>query len=90
MALKDQMHPLLAARRVRRAFMGFAILGSISAFAVGSAILLDQWIAGHTTPLFIFGTACLIFAVCIVIFALVNATGLAISLLFREEPPRDQ
>ncbi len=83
------MHPLLAARSVRRAFMGFAILGSIAAFGAGGAILLDQWIAGHATPLFIFGTACLIFAVCLAIFAAVNATGLASSLLFREEPPRD-
>src|SRR5438105_1769387 len=51
------------ARRVRRTFMRLGRLMSVAAFVViGGDVLFEQWIAGHVSPFFIFGTACLIAA----------------------------
>ncbi len=83
------MPPYSPARTVRRAFMRVALLISVLTFVViGGMVLLDQWIGGYVSALVSFGTACVIAAICIAIFALVNATGLAISIAFRDEPPR--
>ena len=47
---------------------------------------LEQWIGGHTSAGYIFGTACVIGGACIGLFALIAAAGLAISQAFSDEP----
>jgi hypothetical protein len=82
-----RVDPVPPARRIRGAFMRLALATSVIALVLGGGtILLDQWISGRESSLFLFGTACLILGLCIGIFAFVNATGLAISVLFRDEP----
>jgi hypothetical protein len=82
------MDPLPPARSVRRTFMYLALLISVFTFVVvGGTVLLEQWIGGRASARFIFGTACLIAGVCAAIFAVIVATGLAISTAFRDEPP---
>ena len=82
------VNPLSPARRVRRTFMRLAQSISIIAFLVMAGdILFWQWIAGHATASFIFGTACLIAAACTVLFAIIAGIGLVASSAFRDEPP---
>ena len=77
------------ARRVRRAFMRLGQLISVAAFVViGGDVLFEQWIAGHVSPFFIFGTACLIAAACTALFAVIAMLGLVTSSVFSDEPPR--
>jgi hypothetical protein len=75
------------ARRVRSRFITFGFWTAVAAFVVieGDAIL-DQLEIGHASPLFMFGTACLATAACIVLFAIITAIGLAVSAAFEEEP----
>src|SRR5262249_50383963 len=77
-------NPLPPARRVRSGFMCLALVLSILAFvAVGADVLIDQWIGGRVSALFVFGTACLIAGACIALFAVIAAIGLVISSAFR-------
>src|SRR5262249_19418548 len=63
--------------RLRSGFMGLALLISILAFvAVGADVLIDQWIEGRASALFVFGTACLIAGACSALFAVIVAIGL--------------
>lgn len=81
------LSPWSAARRVRHRFMWLGMTISILAFVVvGSDVLLEQWIGGHTSAGYIFGTACVIGGACIGLFALIAAAGLAISRAFSDEP----
>jgi hypothetical protein len=41
--------------------------------------LLDQWAIGHASALYMFGTACLAAAACMVLFAIIAAIGWVIS-----------
>jgi uncharacterized membrane protein YhaH (DUF805 family) len=83
------MHPLSPARRVRQTFMWLGLTISILAFVVVSGdVLLEQWIGGHASAVYIFGTACVIAGSCIALFAMIAGTGLAISIAFRDEPSR--
>jgi hypothetical protein len=80
------MHPLSPARRVRQTFMWLGLTISILAFVVVSGdVLLEQWIAGYTSAVYIFGTACVIAGSCIALFAIIVATGIAVSSAFRDE-----
>ena len=82
------MNPLSPARRVRRTFMRLAQSISIIAFLVMAGdILFWQWIAGHATASFIFGTACYIAAACTALFAIIVGIGLVASSAFSDEPP---
>jgi hypothetical protein len=81
------LYQLSAARRVRHRFMWLGLTISILAFVVvGGDVLLEQWIGGHTSAGYIFGTACVIGGACIGLFALIAAAGLAISQAFSDEP----
>jgi hypothetical protein len=81
------LYPLSAARRVRHRFMWLGLTSSILAFVVvGGDVLLEQWIGGHTSVGYIFGTACVIGGACIGLFAVIAAAGLAISRAFSDEP----
>ena len=81
------MHSLSPARRVRHKFMWLGLTISILTFVVVSGdVLLEQWIGGHASAGYIFGTACVIAGACIALFAVVAATGLAISIAFKDEP----
>jgi len=55
---------------------------------VGSDVLIDQWIAGHAGLGYILGTACLIAGICMALFAIIIAIGVAISSVLSEEPPQ--
>jgi hypothetical protein len=52
---------------------------------VGSDLLLEQWLGGYASAGYIFGTACVIAGACIALFAIIAATGLAISSAFSDE-----
>ena len=74
------MHTFSPALRVRRKFMRIGLLISALAFVVvESDVLLEQWIEGYASALFIFGTACLIAAACTVLFAIIAVIGLVTS-----------
>ena len=79
------------ARRVRNRFLTVGLLVSAVTFAVieGDA-LVDQSQIGHASALFMFGTACLAAAACVVLFAIITAIGLAVSAAFSDEPPQQQ
>jgi hypothetical protein len=81
------MHPLSLARRVRHKFMWLGVTISILTFVVvGGDVLLEQWIGGHVSAGYIFGTACVIAGSCIALFAIIAATGIAVSSAFSDEP----
>ena len=81
------LYPLSAARRVRHRFMWLGLTISILAFVVVAGdVLLEQWIGGHTSASYIFGTACVIGGACMALFALIAGAGLAISRAFSDEP----
>jgi hypothetical protein len=68
------------ARRGRGTFIGIGLTISLLSFmVVGIDVLLTQWIEGMATPLFIFGTACLIGAACVVLFSIITFVGLLVS-----------
>jgi hypothetical protein len=48
-------------------------------------VLLEQWIEGYASALFIFGTACLIAAACTVLFAIIAVIGLVTSRVYSDE-----
>jgi hypothetical protein len=59
---------------------------SILTFVVaGGDLLLEQWLGGYASAGYIFGTACVIAGACIALFAIIAATGLAISSAFSDE-----
>jgi hypothetical protein len=77
------MQPVSAsspADRVLRTFMRLGLLIAVIAFVVvASDVLLAQWIRGNASPEFILGTAALIGGVCIGLFAVIAAIGLAVA-----------
>jgi hypothetical protein len=74
-------------RRVRSRLMGFSLWTSVlTFFAIEGYVLQDQLEIGHASAMFMFGTACLIAGVCIGLFAIIAAFGLAISAAFSSEP----
>jgi hypothetical protein len=59
--------------------MRFGLLVAVIALlVVGSDVLLDQWISGYASAEFILGTAALIIGICIGLFAIIAAIGLAL------------
>jgi hypothetical protein len=79
------------ARRVRNRFLTLGLLVSAVTFVViESDALVDQSQIGHASALFMFGTACLAAAACIVLFAIITGIGLAVSAAFSDEPPQPQ
>jgi hypothetical protein len=80
------MHTFSPALRVRRKFMRLGLLISALAFVVvGGDVLLEQWIEGYASTLFIFGTACLIAAACTLLFAIIAVIGLVTSRVYTDE-----
>jgi hypothetical protein len=80
------MRTFSPALRVRRKFMRLGLLISALAFVVvGGDVLLEQWIEGYASALFIFGTACLIAAACTVLFAIIAVIGLVTSRVYSDE-----
>lgn len=78
------MQPLnvLSPDRVFRAFMRLGVLIAVVTFVVvGSDVLLAQWIGGSASAEFIFGTAALIAGICIGLFAIIAAIGLAVAVV---------
>jgi len=66
--------------RVSRAFIRLGLLiAAIAFFVVGSDVLLTQWITGSSRTEFILGTAALIAGMCIGLFAIIAAIGLAVA-----------
>jgi len=74
------------ARRVRGMAIVIGLIISLLSFvAVSIDVLLKQWIEGMASPLFMFGTACLIAAACIVLFSIITFIGFLVSgVLFRK------
>jgi hypothetical protein len=71
---------------MRHKFMWLGLTISILTFVVvGSDLLLEQWLGGYASAGYIFGTACVIAGACIALFAIIAATGLAISSAFSDE-----
>lgn len=65
---------------VRRAFLRLAMLAAIMVFLVlETDVLLTQWISGNTSAKFIVGTAFLLAGICLALFAVIAAIGLAIA-----------
>jgi hypothetical protein len=63
--------------------MRLGLFASVIAFLILScAVLIDQWIAGQVTAVFILGTALVLAGVCTALFAAVAGMGLALSMLF--------
>jgi hypothetical protein len=82
------MVPYSPARRVCSAFMRGGLVISILAFImVGSDVLIEQWISGQESVIFMLGTAGLIAGTCVFLFAVIAALGVAISYGFNENPP---
>ena len=83
-------HPMSVpspARRVRSRFMSIGLWTSALAFVVIEGyVLQDQLAIGHASGMFMFGSACLVAAVCIGLFAIIMAIGLAVSAAFSDEP----
>jgi hypothetical protein len=68
------------ADRVCGTFVRFGLLIAVTGFIlVGSDVLLAQWIIGNASAEFILGTMAIIAGVCIGIFAMVAAIGLAVA-----------
>jgi hypothetical protein len=71
-----------------RAFRAFTRLGALVALVlflmVGSDVLLGQWITGYASAIYIFGTAALLAGICVGLFALIAAIGLAVAFAFRQ------
>jgi hypothetical protein len=85
------MNALSRATRVRSRFMSFGLWTSgVTFFVIEGDALLDQLEIGHASALFMFGTTCLAAAICIGLFAIIMAIGLAISASFSDEPPQQQ
>jgi hypothetical protein len=79
------MTDLPTARRVRSGFLRVGLWASAAAFVlIEGYALLDQWLIGHASVLFMFGTALLSAGACIGLFALISAIGFAVSLFFGE------
>src|SRR5947209_6902944 len=79
---------LSPALRVRRGFICLGLTISILAFVmVGADVLLEQWIEGQLSAVFVFGTACLIAAACTTLFAVIAIVGIVVSSAFSDEPP---
>jgi len=71
--------------------MSFSLWTSAFAFvAIEGYVLLDQVAIGHASTMFMFGSACLVASVCVGIFAIVMAIGLAISAAFSDDEPTPQ
>jgi hypothetical protein len=61
---------------------------SILAFIiVGSNVLVEQWVSGQDSAIFMLGTLGLIAGTCVFLFAVIAAVGLVISYGFSDEPP---
>ena len=68
--------------------MRVSLLTSVVAFFVlGVSTFCDQWIAGYASLQFMLGTAFITAGICIGLFAIIAAVGLAISIAFGDEPP---
>jgi hypothetical protein len=84
----SQEIPLSPARRVRRTFMRVGQFVAVIAFLIMAwDVLFDQWIGGYASAFFIFGTACLIAALCTALFAIIAMIGLVASSIFSDDPP---
>jgi hypothetical protein len=71
--------------------MRFSLWTSALAFVVIEGyVLLDQVAIGYSSTMYMFGSACLVAAMCIGLFAIIMAIGLAISAAFSDEPTPDQ
>jgi hypothetical protein len=82
------MVPYSPARRVCRAFIRGGLVISILAFImVGSDVLVEQWVSGQESAIFMLGTAGLIGATCVFLFVVTAAMGLVISYGFSDNPP---
>ena len=82
------MLPYSPARRVCSAFMRCGRVISILAFImVGSNVLVEQWVSGQESVIFMLGTAGLIAGTCVFLFAVIAAMGWAISYGFSDNPP---
>ena len=78
---------LSPARRIRRAFISVGLIISLLAFVLMQIDVLSvQWIEGMASPLFMFGTACLIAAGCTVFFSIITIIGVLLSLAFNDDP----
>jgi hypothetical protein len=76
----------LPAHQLRRGVIRASLLVSVACFLVlGGPVLLDQWISGDKSPLFMFSTTTLIVGGCIGLFAAIAGLGLMISALFHDE-----
>jgi hypothetical protein len=51
-------------------------------FLLACSVLIDQWIAGQVSMIFLLGTALLLAGLCTGLFAAVAGIGLALSMLF--------
>ena len=70
------MSPPSPARRVRGRFISFGLWTSALAFVIVEGyVLQDQLAIGHASTMFMFGSACLVAAVCIGLFAIIMAIG---------------
>jgi hypothetical protein len=75
---------LSPADRVCRASMRLGLLVAIVVFfVVGSDVLLSRWIIGNASAEFFLGTAALITGICVGLFGIIGAIGLAIAAVLR-------
>jgi hypothetical protein len=82
---KKLLHELgdLPAPGLLRQSTRLGFLTSLTAFFVlACTVLIDQWIAGRVTAMFMLGTALLLAGLCTGLFAAVAGMGLALSILF--------
>jgi hypothetical protein len=61
------------------------VIAVLAFLVVGGDVLLDQWITGYASAVFIVGTAALIAGICIGLFAIIGALGLAIAAALRDK-----
>jgi hypothetical protein len=67
--------------------MSISLWTSALAFVVIEGyVLQDQLAIGHASGMFMFGSACLVAAACMGLFAIIMAIGLAVSAAFSDEP----
>jgi hypothetical protein len=73
----------IAAIGLLRQSMRLGFVTALTAFFVlACTVLIDQWIAGQVSMLFMLGTALLLAGLCTGLFAAVAGIGLALSMLF--------
>jgi len=79
------MNELSPAQRVRRfsVVLG-SVISCVTFVLLANEIVVAQMLEGYASPLYMLGTACVIAGACLLLFAIISAIGLLVSIAFSE------